>query len=401
MMISVDDALSLLTRQESALGGESVSVEGCGGRIAVDPIRARMTQPPFAMSAMDGYAVRFADAHQDAALTVIGEAPAGRPFEGVVSAGQAVRIFTGAIVPKGADHIAIQEDVTRNESMIVINDAAHQPSHVRAAGLDFQEGDILVEAGMRLHMLHGAILAAANINHVRVYRAPIVAFFSNGDELVPPGSTLKIGQIVNSNPVALAALIRAWGGEPVNLGCIRDDQKALEAVFARGIAQGADLIVPIGGASVGDYDYVKSAFAGAGGTLTFSKIAVKPGKPTWYGRIHETRVLGLPGNPASAIVTASLFLQPLIRALAGDARAAHTDQARLTRDLPANGRRETYLRAHTTRSSHIEVTPVHNQDSSLLHPFAIANALIRRVIDAPALRKGDLADIVYIRPGSV
>lgn len=397
-MISVDEALCLLAVDVSPLGVETISVSDCTGRITAEPIAARMTQPPFAMSAMDGYAVRFADAAKGGTLSVIGEAPAGRPFEGKIQAGQAVRIFTGAIVPQGADHIIIQEDVTRTDNQIMINAVDDHPRHIRAAGLDFRDGDILVEANTRLHLLHGAILAAANIAEVRVFRRPVVAFFSNGDELVPPGSTLAIGQIVNSNPVALSNLIHAWGGVALNLGCMGDNQPALEEAFASGAARGADIIVPIGGASVGDYDYVKSAFGAVGGVLAFSKIAVKPGKPTWYGYFDKTRVLGLPGNPASAIVTAALFLQPLVRALGGDAGAAQTQQAILTQDLPLNGRRETYLRAHASDGrGNTEVTPAHNQDSSLLQPFALANALIRRPIDAPALQKGDTVDIVFIR----
>ena len=357
-----------------------------------------MTQPPFAASAMDGYAVRFDDAQQGAMLKVIGEAPAGAPFEGAVAVGTCVRIFTGGVVPEGADHIVIQEDVSRDGDVITVNDKQDGPRHIRAAGIDFEEGDVLVRAGEALHEAHGSIFAAANIGAVPVVRRPVVALFSNGDELVEPGADLKPGQIINSNHYALAAMVERWGGEARYLGRAADKEDDIRAFFQR--SRDADVIVPIGGASVGDYDFVKSAFAAEGGTSIFEKVAVRPGKPTWFGNLGDARIVGLPGNPASALVTAALFVQPLVRRLAGQAvNGTKTfDIAQLTAPLKGNGKRESYLRGTVAASADgYKVTPAANQDSSLLSPFASANVLIRRAVDAPEAGEGDMVEIVWLR----
>lgn len=397
-MISVDEAIATILDGAAPIGAENVSLTGCTDRIAASDIIARMTQPPFTASAMDGYAVRFEDAQTDATLKLIGEAPAGAPFSGCVAVGEAVRIFTGGVVPEGADHVVIQEDVTRKEDVITINDDQESPRNIRAAGIDFKAGDTLVRKGEVLHEIHGSILAAANIDTVTVQRRPKVILFSNGDELVEPGTDVKPGQIVNSNHYALSEMIRRWGGDPIYIGCAADEELAIRSMFTK--VRDADLIVPIGGASVGDYDFVKSAFRAEGGRTVFEKIAVRPGKPTWFGALGDARIIGLPGNPASALVTAALFVQPLVRRFAGDGGGenAHFHAANLAAPLDANGGREAYLRGTAVVSPNgMTVTPISNQDSSLLTPFATANVLIRRVVNAPALGIGEEIEFVWLR----
>lgn len=391
-MLSVEQAISAILENVETLPAETVALTALPGRILAEDIKARMTQPPFAASAMDGYAVRIADARPGAVLKVIGEAPAGAPYAGAVGAGEAVRVFTGAVIPDGAGHVVIQEDVLRDGDQITINQAPEAPRNIRAAGIDFREGDMLAHAGERLHELHGAIFAAANIAAVSVYRRPRLAVFANGDELMEPGADLKPGQIVNSNRYAICALIESWGGEAVYLGRAGDDEASIREHFRRGAD--CDVIVPIGGASVGDYDYVKSAFAKEGGEILFSKVAVRPGKPAWCGKLGRARVAGLPGNPASAIVTAALFVQPLVRRLAGRIWSAPFATARVTQALGANGGREGYLRAVAADGA---VAPAPDQDSSLLLPFAAANALIRRPAHAPAVAAGSEVEFVRLR----
>ncbi len=397
-MLSVDQAIAAILEGAHATDSEIAPVGKVTGRRAAEDIIARMTQPPFAASAMDGYAVRFADCTPGARLTVIGEAPAGAPFAGAVGAGQAVRIFTGGVVPDGADHVVIQEDVQRDDDAITITDPQEGPRHIRRAGIDFSQGDVLAARGEYLHEIHGAIFAAANISQVSVMRRPRVAIFSNGNELQEPGSALKPGQIINSNHYALTAMIRSWGGEPDYLGCAPDNEEEISTFFARG--ERCDIVIPIGGASVGDYDYVRSAFTKRGGEKVFEKVAVRPGKPTWFGRLANARVVGLPGNPASAIVTAALFVQPLVRALAGERPRTVRDfeVATLLAPLAANGSRESYLRGVAVPSDKgLTVTPAANQDSSLLTPFAKANALIRRLANAPAADAGESVEVVWLR----
>ena len=392
-MLSVDQAKALILENVCAIGVETAHDSSLNGRILAKDVTARITQPPFSASAMDGYAVQFASAKTGASLEVIGEAPAGAPFDGVIEKGQAVRIFTGGVVPEGADHVVIQEDVTRTDNVIVINEAQRAPRNIRAAGIDFQAGDILAKEGDRLHEIHGSIFAAANMQAVEVYRRPRIAIFSNGDELVEPGGDLQPGQIVNSNHYALCALANRWGGVAEYLGCARDSEDDIRDYFRRGKA--FDIIVSIGGASVGDYDYVKSAFSAEGGTTKFEKVAVRPGKPTWCGKLGEACVIGLPGNPASAIVTGALFLQPLVRRLAGDVKTPPVETGQLTAALGANGARESYLRGELL-SDGIRIDPASNQDSSLLTPFAKANVLIRRLPNAAALGVGDEVEIVRL-----
>lgn len=395
-MISVEEALSIVLSGAEALGSESVTLGHCANRIAAADIVAKITQPPFAASAMDGYAMRAADAKKDARLRVIGEAPAGAPYAGKVGAGEAVRIFTGGVVPDGADHVIIQEDVARDGDSIVISEPQNAPRHIRPAGVDFKEGDLLAAAGARLNQIHGALFAAGNIASVPVFRRPKVAIFSNGDELIEPGGDLKPGEIINSNHYALTALVNHWGGEAVYLGCSQDSEDAIADMFKAG--GDADVIVPIGGASVGDYDFVKTAFRSLGGETQFEKVAVRPGKPTWFGALGPARVVGLPGNPASAIVTATLFLRPLIVALGGGDPRNVYGEGPLATALPTNGPRESYLRATFVRGADGErLRPADNQDSSLLLPFAEADGLIQRLPDADAASEGDVVRYLLLR----
>ncbi len=391
MMITVEQALAAVLEGAAPLAAENVGLSTLAGRVLAEAVHAAMTQPPFAASAMDGYAVRFQDAKPGAELKIVGEAPAGAPFDGRVGPGEAVRIFTGAVVPQGADHVVIQEDVTRKGVHIAISEPQSSPHNIRAAGIDFNKGDVLERAGVRLHEVHGSIFAAANVSSVKVYRRPRVAIFSNGDELREPGDSLLAGQIINSNHYAIGEMVGRWGAEATYLGCATDSEDSIREFFRRGCD--TDIVIPVGGASVGDYDFVKSAFAKEGGKLRFEKVAVRPGKPTWCGSMGSTRVVGLPGNPASAIVTAALFLQPLVRRLAGERWTAPFGKARLASPLLANGGREAYLRGVIREN---EIIPASNQDSSLLLPFASANALIRRNVNAPAANVGDEVEYVLL-----
>ncbi|WP_425409053.1 gephyrin-like molybdotransferase Glp [Hyphococcus sp.] len=397
-MLSVDEAVTAILRGAAPLEAEAMPLAKLTGRIAAEDVIAQLTQPPFAASAMDGYAVRFADVKTGVSLKVIGEAPAGAPFKGEIRTGEAVRIFTGGVIPDGADHVIIQEKVTRDGERITVTETADAPRHIRPAGIDFKKGDRLAQAGERLHEIHGAIFAAGNISEARVIGRPTVALFSNGDELIEPGGDLRPGEIVNSNHYALSAMVERWGGAPEYLGRAADNEDAIREFFAR--ARNADIIVPIGGASVGDYDFVKTAFAKEGGDIVFEKVAVRPGKPTWHGRLGSARIIGLPGNPASAIVTAALFVQPLARRLAGHAATEGSvfEKAALSRPLKANSAREAYLRAEVSPLVYgYNAVPADDQDSSLLFPFARSNALIRRLANAPAAKEGDEVEILWLR----
>ncbi len=395
-MATVEQALDLIAShgRERAMGLETISLAVAEGRRLAEPVIAQVSQPPADVSSMDGYAVRFADMAMNAELQVIGESRAGAPWSGKVGDHQAVRIFTGAILPQGADHILIQEDCIREDDWIEV--MHERPENIRRTGLDFARGATLVPAG--LVMSEGAIslAAAGNVANVVVAKAPRIGVLACGDELVAPGSDMAIGQIVNSIQPALLALIRRWGAIPVDLGLARDTEEDVR----KHIAAPCDVIVSIGGASVGDYDVVRSAFAAESFAPIFEKVAIKPGKPTWFSANAAALVLGLPGNPAAAMVTAQLFLRPLIDALTGAPPAQRTIQrAHAASPLPKAGNREEYLRAILTLDAEgrSTVQPAENQDSSLLSPFLTANALIRRPPNTPPAAAGDLVDIVMLR----
>ena len=392
-MISVSDALSRIQAHRPHPGQERVRIENALGRRLSEPVVAMRTHPPAAMSAMDGYAVRLDDVRApNASLRLIGEAPAGRPFEGTVASGEAVRIFTGSVIPNGADTVIIQENVAREGDDVLSVQAYDTPKHIRTAGLDFKTDDILIETGTRLSAEHLSIAAASNNASVMVERKLRVGLLANGDELRPPGSELGPGEIIDSNPFGLSALVERWGGEAVNLGIATDSVEAIETIITN--ADNIDLFVPIGGASVGDHDHMRTAFANKGFSPVFEKIAVRPGKPTWFSQSKDSLVLGLPGNPASAMVCAHLFLSQLV----GHDWANALVKGKLSKDIPANGPREHFMRARLSVSDRgeLEVDPTINQDSSLLRPFLSCNALLRREPNALAATSGASVEALMI-----
>jgi molybdopterin molybdotransferase len=390
-LMPVADALNAVLAGATPLGEERVALDDARGRVLSQDLKALRTQPPDDMSAMDGYAVRAADAVLGAKLMIIGEVAAGRPFGRTVRAGEAVRIFTGGVIPDGADAVVIQEDTARDGDLVAINEAASAGRHIRRAGIDFRKDEVLLKRSHRL--LDRDLALAASMNHplLPVYRRPKVALLATGDELVMPGSAPGPGQIVYSNGFALRALARHEGAEIVDLGIARDTIDDTVAAIRRASAAAADVLVTTGGASVGEHDLVQQALLREGVDIGFWKIAMRPGKPMMHGRRGQLRVLGLPGNPVSSYVCAILFMVPLIRALTGRADVAWPlHDAVLGRDLSANDQREDYLRGvwEERPGSAPLVTPVSHQDSSLLANLTRANALIVRPPHAPAAAAG-------------
>jgi molybdopterin molybdotransferase len=395
-LISVEEALRRILDGIEPTPPETVPIEHARGRVLAEPFAALVTQPPFDASAMDGYAVRAADVTElPCSLEVIGVAAAGHPFSGSVAKGQAVRIFTGAPVPDGADAIVIQENAERDGAKVIVREVTVETAHIRTTGFDFRQGDELLAAGRRLGPREISLAAAMGHGQVSVRRRPRIAILSTGDELVEPGSPLGPGQIIASNHLGIAALAEAAGAETEQLGIARDTQADLDRHIAR--AQGADILVTSGGASVGDHDLVAPVLEAHGMTLAFWKIAMRPGKPLMFGRLGPLRVLGLPGNPVSSLVCSRLFLLPLIRTLLGQPAAAEDlAQARLSGPLEANGPRQHYMRAVAKSGSDglPLVAPVRSQDSFLLSPLAEANCLIVRPPYAPAVPAGGLVPIL-------
>ena len=382
-MISVEEALARCLALAAPLPSEIVPLMQAAGRWMCAPAVARRDQPPFPASAMDGYAVQ-GNPGPDDNFQVIGEAGAGHAFDGNVGPGQAVRIFTGAPVPPGSTRVIIQEDVIRLDDRILLKEGLDTATHIRPQGQDFRAGDSLSPRRLRPNDL--ALLAAMNIPAVQATRRPVVAIVATGDELVMPGEDPSPDQIIASNSFALKAMIEAEGGIARLLPIARDTEAELATVL--GLAEGADLIVTIGGASVGDHDLVGKV---AGLEHSFWKLALRPGKPLMAGRLNGVPMLGLPGNPVSAIVCGHLFLLPMVRAMLGDpAPAQQPRQARLAVDLPANGARAHYMRARLVPGDGMPgITPFDRQDSALLSILGQADALLLRPVDAPACRAGD------------
>src|SRR5882757_8472771 len=391
-LMPVADALSAVLAGAEPLPEEMVALDAAHHRVLARDVAARRTQPPQAMSAMDGYAVRAADASNVAArLKVIGEVAAGRPFDKTVGAGEAVRIFTGGVIPQGADAVIIQEDTVADGDSIDITEAAISGRHIRPAGVDFRKGDILLAGGSRLTDRDLSLAAGMNYPELPVTRRPKVAILATGDELVMPGSNPDPGQIVYSNGYALRDLARAEGAETIDLGIAADTVEATTLGIRRAGDSGADILITTGGASVGDHDLVKQSLEAEGVTMAFWRIAMRPGKPMMHGRLGAMRVIGLPGNPVSSYVCGFLFLVPLIRALSGRKSIHHArETALLGRDLAANDQREDYLRARLEEHADGTLTavPVNHQDSSLLGNLAAARALVIRPPFAPAAPKG-------------
>ena len=390
-LVPIDAALAKILTGVKPIGAEEVPLSNAHGRVLAVPLKAARAQPPFAASAMDGYAVRASDvAKVPTTLKLIGEAPAGHGFPDRVSKGQAVRIFTGAPLPAGTDTIIIQENTRANDDGTVsILETAAASSFVRAAGLDFRKGEVLLPK----HTLMGAreIGLAAAMNHARisVIRRPSVALLATGDELVEPGATPRDDQIISSNTLAISAIISRFGGEPLDLGIIPDKSTHIEKAIER--AAGADILVTIGGASVGDHDLVQAAMEACGIRIGFWKIAMRPGKPLMFGSRQNQRVIGLPGNPVSAMVCTRLFIVPLIAAMTGNRQPLAPVTGVLGAPMQPNDHRQDYVRATLSHGKHGEpvATPFPKQDSSMQRIFANADCLIIRPPFAPAAKQGD------------
>ena len=390
-MITVDEALAKLFTLVHPLDTQTVPLAQAGDRVLAQDAVATRDQPPFDGSAMDGYAVQANDVRPGAVLDVIGEAAAGHRFEGTVGPGQAARIFTGAPVPIGASQVVIQEDVVRAGDQITLGDALGDKPHIRPLGSDFRVGDTLT-APRRLSPSDIALLASMNVAQVTVTRKPRVALMSNGDELVMPGETPNPDQIIASNTFGLKALLDRLGAETRILPIARDTEQSIKTAFD--LAEGADLLVTIGGASVGDHDLVGHVVADLGMDRSFYKVAMRPGKPLMAGLMGKAAMLGLPGNPVSAMVCGHIFLAPMVRVMLGlPAQPTTRRRAKLGCDIPPGGPREHYMRAALEDGV---IIPENRQDSSLLSILAHADALmVRPANDAPRA-KGDEIDFIAL-----
>ncbi|HEY4142632.1 MAG TPA: gephyrin-like molybdotransferase Glp [Pseudolabrys sp.] len=385
-LLSVAEALRRVLAEAKPLTAVETPLSDAHGLVLARDMAALRTQPPLSNSAMDGYAVRADDVAQaPVTLDIVGESPAGHPFGGTVGAGQAVRIFTGGVMPAGSDTVVIQEHTTRDGDKVTVKKPTAKTRNVRNAGIDFSEGETLLAKGRRLTDRDLMLAAAMNYPRLTVHRRPRVAVLGTGDELVPPGSTTKPGQIVYSNGFALLALARSEGAEPIDLGVVGDRVEDIVAAIRKARDAGADVLVTTGGASVGDHDLVQKALAAEELNLSFWKIALRPGRPTMHGRLATMQVLGLPGNPVSSYVCAFLFLVPLIRTLLGRPDIEpETSDAILGRDMPENDERRDYLRATLADGPDGPVaTPLPAQDSSLMAPLAKADCLLIREPHAP------------------
>ena len=399
-LLPVAEAQQRILDAVSPLPAEQISLAEGLGRVLARNVASRRDQPPMAMSAMDGYAVRAVDvATLPATLKVVGYAPAGHAFDGSVGAGEAVRIFTGAPVPEGADTIVIQENTEQSDEVVrVIDGTAPVGRYIRPAGLDFATGDVLLPSGKVLTARDVGLSAAMNVPWLNVHRKPRISILATGDEIVMPGDPIGRDQIVSSNALSLAAFITVQGGTPLDLGIAPDEEDGLRALAAG--ARGSDILVTTGGASVGDHDLVQSVLGDIGLEVDFWRIAMRPGKPLMFGRIDGTFLIGLPGNPVSSLVCAIIFLTPAIRKMLGmDNLLPETGTARLGTDLPENDEREDYLRASLSRDDKgdIVATPYGKQDSSMFATIARADALVIRKPFASALKAGSAVEFIALK----
>jgi molybdopterin molybdotransferase len=395
-VLSVEDARARILADLRPTAPETVGLAAAWGRVSAAPVLARLTQPPSDVSAMDGYALRAADGAPGAVLTVIGSAPAGHPFAGSVGPGQAVRLFTGSVIPDGADGVLIQEDAARDGERLTVGETVIAGRHIRRAGQDFAAGQEVVGAGRRLGVRDIGLAAAANHAWLAVHRRPRIAILATGDEIALPGDPIPPGGIVSSNAHALAALVQAGGGEACVLPIAADTLEAVGAV-ADAVA-GMDMLVTTGGASVGDHDLVIAGLQQRGLTVDFWKIAMRPGKPLVFGQLGAVPMLGLPGNPVSAIVCATLFLLPALARLSGLPGAPPAVVPGIAgADLAANDGRADHLRAtlHVDEAGQLVATPFPVQDSAMLRRLARADALVLRAPRAHAVAAG--APIAMIR----
>lgn len=400
-LLPVAEALARILHGVTPTNAEIVPITACRGRTLAENLVSTRTQPPFATSAMDGYAVRANDITTPGkALKLLGESAAGKRFHGKVGAGECVRIFTGAPMPEGADTILIQENATVSNGLVTATQAEPMGRFVRSAGLDFKTGDVLLSAGTRLGARELGLAAAMNRAQISVRRKPRVAILATGDELVLPGEIPGPDQIVASNNLAVAAAIEAAGGEAVLLGIAADTLESLETSIHAARTAEADVLVTIGGASVGEHDLVQSALKHEGMDLGFWRIAMRPGKPLLFGALGPMRILGLPGNPVSSIVCSLIFVRPLVRALLGDPHAADdlTEAAILGADLNENDERQDYLRVRIISDSNglPVVVPHLRQDSSMLSTLSASDALLIRPPFAPPACAGAPCRIVRL-----
>jgi molybdopterin molybdotransferase len=397
-MIPVEQAQREICSAFRPLPAEQVGLADALGRVLAEDVTARVSHPPFAASAMDGYAVRGADVTKvPVRLKLVGIAPAGGHYEGRVGPGEAVRILTGGPLPEGADSIVIQENAKREGDVVELTAVAEPGRHIRAKGQDFEEGKALLRAGSRLTARDIGLAAGANRPWLKVRRRPRVAILSTGDELSMPGEPLGPAGIVGSNGLALSAFVRACGGDPIDLGIARDDRGALDSMLEGGV--GADLLITTGGASVGDHDLVQDALAARGMKLAFWKIAMRPGKPVMFGQLASTPVLGLPGNPVSALVCALIFVKPAFAVMEGRPVGDDTESAILGTDLRANDLRQDYLRARLTRNEEgrLVATPMERQDSAMMAFLAQADGLVIRPPHAPPAKTGEIVKVLPFR----
>ncbi len=396
-LIPVEEARARILKNVKPLPAAGVKLEQALGRVLAKPLKAVRNQPPFDASAMDGYAVIAADAATvPATLKLIGLSAAGHAFRGKLKRGECVRIFTGAPVPKGSDAVVIQENTSASGKAVTALQPVKTGQNIRFAGLDFRKGDTLLPPGLTLGARDIGLAAAANAPKLAVRRRPVVAIIATGDELVLPGGTPRADQIVSSNSHALAAMAQHLGATVVNLGIVPDNLKATERAIRK--AAKADILITTGGASVGDHDYVQEALKNSGVAIDFWKIAMRPGKPFMYGRRKGQHVLGLPGNPVSAIVCARLFLKPLIDALLGLPTGDDLVEARLGASMKVNDSRQDYVRAKLVEApdGSRTVTPFDKQDSSMQRTFREAQALIVRPPQAKVAGQGDVVQILRL-----
>ncbi len=406
-MISVAEALAHVTSGVRLLSAEQVGVADALGRVLAEDVLSRVAYPPAAVSAMDGYAVRAADvAEVPATLRRIGESAAGAGFSGAVGPGETVRIFTGAPLPEGADAVVIQENTETEGDSVTVLESAPAGRFIRPAGLDFDKDEVLLRAGMVLTARDVGLAAAMNVPWLKVRRRPRIAHMATGNEVVMPGEPVGPDQIISSNSLALGAYVRVLGGEPINLGIARDDEDSLRGILAG--ARGADLLVTLGGASVGEYDLVRKVLGDEGLELTFFTVAMRPGKPLVFGRLGDVPVLGLPGNPVSVGVTSVVFLKPAILVMLGvrgaeGPGAGPPATALLGRNLGENDRRQEYMRATLAVDGNgvLVATPFEAQDSAMMASFARADCLVVRPPHAPPAKAGERVEIIRLREGMI
>ena len=393
-LMPVNEALARILASGKPMGSEVVRLDDVTHRVLAKYLKAKRDQPPFQSSAMDGYAIRHADVA--APFKLVGVSAAGHAFKGTVKKGEAVRILTGAPLPRGADTIVIQENVSVDGGHITVREAPALGRNIRPRGLDFKKNDVLIAAGTRITARDIGLMAAANAAIISVRKRPQVVLFTTGDELVLPGNHPRTDQIFSSNSHALAAMLNAWGAEVINLGIVRDDMRATMTAIKK--AAKADILVTTGGASVGDHDYVQEALRRSGIKIDFWKIALRPGKPLMFGTKNKLSVLGLPGNPVSALVCARIFLKPLIDKMLGAQVSDAPIVARVAAALPANDERQDYLRAtlrYDLDGARV-VDVFSKQDSSMQRNLRDADCLIVRPPNAPALAKDALVTVILL-----